>query len=115
MAKKNFDNFLNTVTKSPKPSPEEIEEMTKEVHDKSRPKTEIRSEKNIKKAAATKQEQQEKGRRGRKPKPPENERMIRVSVDLPESVIIDLKARVIRQQTDMKNFIRRMVEAELGR
>jgi hypothetical protein len=57
----------------------------------------------------------EKGRRGRKPNPiVETERLLRVSVDLPESVFIQLKILVIQQKTDMKAYIRKMVERELN-
>ncbi len=110
MAKKNFDNFLTTVAKPPKLSPDEIEEMTREVHEKtpsSKTADKVAAPNTGNEAAAG------QGRRGRKPKPPEEERMIRVSVDLPESVIIDLKARVIREKTDMKSFVRKLVEKEL--
>ena len=56
----------------------------------------------------------EKGKRGRKPKfIIEPERLLRVSVDLPESVFIQLKVCVIQQKTDMKSFIRKLVEKEL--
>ena len=57
----------------------------------------------------------EKGKRGRKPKfIIEPERLLRVSVDLPESVFIQLKVHVIQQKTDMKAFIRKLVEKEMG-
>ncbi len=57
----------------------------------------------------------EKGKRGRKPKfIIEPERLLRVSVDLPESVFIQLKVCVIQQKTDMKTFIRKLVEKEMG-
>jgi hypothetical protein len=98
MAKKNFDTFLNTV-KAPKMSAEEIEEMTREVHHK--------TEKVV--PAAPKPP----APRGRRPKPVELERTIRVSVDLPESTIISLKTKVTREQTDMKTYIRFLVEREL--
>ncbi len=59
-------------------------------------------------------EQPEKGKAGRKPKLIfEPERLLRVSVDLPESVFIQLKVAVIQQKTDMKTFIRKMVEKEM--
>jgi hypothetical protein len=58
----------------------------------------------------------EKGKRGRKPSlVVETERLIRVSVDLPESVFIDLKVFVIQQKTDMKSYIRQMVEREMSK
>jgi hypothetical protein len=55
-------------------------------------------------------------KRGRKPKMlMETERLLRVSVDLPESVFIQLKIAVIQQQTDMKTYIRQLIEKELLR
>ncbi len=58
----------------------------------------------------------EKGKRGRKPKfIIEPERLLRVSVDLPESVFIQLKVCVIQQKTDMKAFIRKLVEKEMSK
>ena len=55
----------------------------------------------------------EKSKRGRKPKMMmETERLLRVSVDLPESLFIQLKIAVIQQQTDMKTYIRHLVEKD---
>ena len=55
----------------------------------------------------------EKSKRGRKPKMIlETERLLRVSVDLPESLFIQLKIAVIQQQTDMKTYIRQLVEKD---
>jgi hypothetical protein len=56
----------------------------------------------------------EKGKRGRKPKSiMETERLLRVSVDLPESLFIQLKIAVIQQQTDMKTYIRQLVAKDI--
>jgi hypothetical protein len=58
--------------------------------------------------------QAEKGKRGRKPKSiMETERLLRVSVDLPESLFIQLKIAVIQQQTDMKTYIRQLVVKDI--
>ena len=55
----------------------------------------------------------DKSKRGRKPKMMmETERLLRVSVDLPESLFIQLKITVIQQQTDMKTYIRQLVEKD---
>jgi hypothetical protein len=60
--------------------------------------------------------QAEKAKRGRKPKMMmETERLLRVSVDLPESLFIQLKIAVIQQQTDMKSYIRQLVEKDMVR
>lgn len=114
MAKKNFDTFLNSV-KSSKLSAAEIEEMTQEIHQKKAAKAKTPAPKPkpaVEKAPAT-VAPREPSTRGRKPKPPETERLIRVSVDLPESTIIDLKGRTVRERLPMKDFIRRLVEREL--
>jgi hypothetical protein len=124
MAKKNFDTFLNTV-KAPKMSAEEIEEMTREVHHKIEKVVPVAP---IVEAIAApvlppppapvvqntpKVTPKPPAPRGRRPKPVELERTIRVSVDLPESTIISLKTKVTREQTDMKTYIRFLVEREL--
>lgn len=126
MAKKNFDNFLNTV-KSSKISLDEIEEMTKEIHHKTEiaaapaqrepkkrePKPAAAVAREVRATPPPPPEKKEPAPRGRKPKAPEPERLIRVSVDLPESTMIDLKSRTIRERLPMKDFIRRLVEREL--
>jgi hypothetical protein len=61
-------------------------------------------------------EEPEKGKRGRKPNPIiETERQLRVSVDLPETTFIQLKILVIQQKTDMKSYIRKLVEKDLAK
>ena len=58
--------------------------------------------------------QTEKGKRGRKPKSiMETERLLRVSVDLPEYLFIQLKIAIIQQQTDMKTYIRQLVAKDI--
>jgi hypothetical protein len=55
-------------------------------------------------------------KRGRKPNPPAtDERMVRVSVDLPESIFIQLKVKVIQEKTDMKTWAWRLIEKELSK
>ena len=61
-------------------------------------------------------EEPEKSKRGRKPNPIiDTERLLRVSVDLPESTFIQLKVLVIQQQTDLKTYIRKLVEKDLAK
>ncbi|NJN35086.1 MAG: hypothetical protein HC817_13330 [Saprospiraceae bacterium] len=45
----------------------------------------------------------------------EEERLLRVSVDLPESIFIQLKVHIIQQKTDMKTFVRKLVEREMSK
>ena len=139
MAKK-FELGKTLGNPTPSFSVETIEEMTKKVHDKKEngavlvPLETVKVEKKepIKvksepKIAVVKQEKSTKvvvetpivaiaepAKRGRKPNPPaSDERMIRVSVDLPESVFIKLKTKVIQDRTDMKTFVWRLVEDTL--
>ena len=61
-------------------------------------------------------EEPEKSKRGRKPNPIiDTERLLRISVDLPESTFIQLKVLVIQQQTDLKTYIRKLVEKDLAK
>ena len=139
MAKK-FELGKTLGNPTPSFSVETIEEMTKKVHDKKEisavivpvetvktEKKETPKAKSEPKIATEKQEKSTKVvvetpivviaepvKRGRKPNPPaSDERMIRVSVDLPESVFIKLKTKVIQDRTDMKTFVWRLVEDTL--
>ena len=139
MAKK-FELGKTLGNPTPSFSVEAIEEMTKKVHDKKEisaiivpvetvkvEKKEPPEEKLEPKMAAKKQEKSvkvvaempiiavtEPAKRGRKPNPPaSDERMIRVSVDLPESIFIKLKTKVIQDRTDMKTFVWRLIENTL--
>ena len=139
MAKK-FELGKTLGNPTPSFSVEAIEEMTKKVHDKKENsaitipveavKTEKKETPKVKSASKIAVEKQEKStkvvaetpitvlaepaKRGRKPNPPaSDERMIRVSVDLPESVFIKLKTKVIQDRTDMKTFVWRLVEDTL--
>ena len=139
MAKK-FELGKTLGNPTPSFSVEAIEEMTKKVHDKKEIRTVIVPVEAVKieekgilkvksepKKEAKKQEVNtidaiivpvvavaEPAKRGRKPNPPaSDERMIRVSVDLPESVFIKLKTKVIQDRTDMKTFVWRLVEDTL--
>jgi hypothetical protein len=141
---KKFDIKRTMGNPSPPLSIEAVEEMTKLIHNKKEVETVVEpsiekvapvvTAKKIenteafkpkkpvaivpkieKKVEAIAAPEPEKGRRGRKPNPiVETERLLRVSVDLPESVFIQLKILVIQQKTDMKAYIRKMVEKELS-
>ncbi len=125
MAKKNFDNFLQTVKPASKISPAEIEAMAREIHaPKPEPVVQAAAPPPAvvtpappptpsEVASADSRPAPEPGRRGRKPKPREAERLLRVSVDLPESVFIALGARCVREKTDKMTYVRRLVERDL--
>ncbi len=131
MAKK-FELGKTLGNPTPSFSVENIEEMTKKIHDKEKimpiieqkkaPKKEkiakikpvIELKSTVKEDKIVSPVSVESAKRGRKPNPPaSDERMIRVSVDLPESVFIKLKTKVIQDRTDMKTFVWRLVETTL--
>lgn len=124
---------------TPSLSVEAIEEMTRKIHQKNQATTVVQptAETTTIPPAATQKAQEitrvppkkevlkkttqaaaaesnAPAKRGRKPNPPvTDERMIRVSVDLPESVFIKLKTKVIQERTDMKTFVWKLVENHL--
>jgi hypothetical protein len=134
MAKK-FELGKTLGNPTPSFSVETIEEMTKKIHDKEKITPDVVLKENPKKekvikitpkqeskpairekiiTPAVQQSPSEPAKRGRKPNAPaSDERMIRVSVDLPESVFIKLKTKVIQDRTDMKTFVWRLVETTL--
>lgn len=133
MAKK-IDIKRTLGSPTPSFSVDAIEEMTRMIHAKKEESVPIEvipvaqsaapaseEKKGEKKKVATKAaekviESSTPAKRGRKPSPPaSDERMIRVSVDLPESVFIQLKVKVIQEQTDMKTWVWRLVEKELSK
>ena len=134
---KNFNLGKTLGSPTPSFSVDNIEEMTRMIHEKKeiapvaiaveQVEAEVVKPVLAEKAVAKKEKAtlpvvakvvepiQEPAKRGRKPSPPaSNERMIRVSVDLPESVFIKLKTKVIMDRTDMKTFVWKLVEDTLG-
>jgi hypothetical protein len=135
---KKFDIKRTLGNPAPPLSIEAVEEMTQLIHNKRAMDNEQRTMDNIaiqgaaevpppvaqtpiKKAQPTQKveksiEEPEKSKRGRKPNPIiDTERLLRVSVDLPESLFIQLKVLVIQQQTDLKTYIRKLVEKDLAK
>jgi hypothetical protein len=135
---KNFNLGKTLGSPTPSFSVDAIEEMTRVVHEKKQipavatpkeriiktKKEEQPADKPNPKPVAKKESElpvakvpapvQEPVKRGRKPSPPaSDERMIRVSVDLPESIFIKLKTKVIQDRTDMKTFVWRLIEDRL--
>ena len=125
---KKFDIKRTLGNPAPPLSIEAVEEMTQLIHNKKTP-TEIAKvvtpepkeeiievAPSIPTPSLKTAEKAEKSKRGRKPNQIiETERQLRVSVDLPESTFIQLKVLVIQQQTDMKSYIRKLVEKDLAR
>ena len=135
---KKFDIKRTLGNPAPPLSIEAVEEMTQLIHNKraadnvqrtmdnvavqeaASPKT-VEMPAPVKNTQATTKvekliEDSEKSKRGRKPNPIiDTERLLRVSVDLPESTFIQLKVLVIQQQTDLKTYIRKLVEKDLAK
>jgi hypothetical protein len=94
---------------NPPLSIEHVEEMTQQIHSK---KDAITAENSDTETPISTVEKTKRG--GKLQAVANDERQIRVSVDLPESIFIKLKILVIQEKTDLKNYIRQLVEREIG-
>ncbi len=129
MAKKNFDDFIDSVEKPRRPSPEEAARMVAQVHGQEILETpkpaempEIAAKKVEPKPAAPPKIAQQKtvsvaaARRGRpRTERNETERLYRLSVDLPGSLLLKLKGAAMSSGTDMKTYVRDLLEEHLAK
>lgn len=121
MAKKNFDDFLESVEKPKRPTPEEAAKLVAMVHGDTRigeePPTKPPAPRKTKPAAppARKEAPATIAKRGR-PRAPRNEteRLYRLSVDLPGSLLLKLKGAAMEDGTDMKTYVRNLLAGHLA-
>jgi hypothetical protein len=88
---------------------EQIEEMTRLIHTKQEEETNLVT--TTEPTAPSVADQPKRGRKSQSAAT--DERLVRVSVDLPESIFIQLKVLVIQQKTDLKSYVRQLVEREI--
>lgn len=128
MAKKNFDDFVNAAGKRKKPSPEEVDELSKLFH---APKSEpvepavewVETPPVLPKKAVEKPKIEPVAARQTAPasktavKPASRKLVgkekIRVTVDLDKSLYQKLKMQVIVEETDLSSYLRELLEANL--
>jgi hypothetical protein len=120
MAKKNFDDFLESVEKPKRPTPEEAAQLVAMVHGDTRvgevPLAKPPAQRKAKPAAppTRKEAPPAAAKRGR-PRAPRNEteRLYRLSVDLPGSLLLKLKGAAMEEGTDMKTYVRNLLAEHL--
>jgi hypothetical protein len=129
MAKKNFDDFLGEVEKPKRLTAEDAARMVSLVHEQAivppTPPPSVVVEKSTNIAAKPKLAAKitsqkavlpptERNPRGRpRAAREETERLYRLSVDLPGSVLLKLKAKAMASETDMKTYVRELLEKHL--
>lgn len=87
----------------------DLEEMKKKVQ-------ELHTEPNPPKAPETKAEAPPKPvvKKPVKKKAPAKQRNVRLSVDAPENVYMELKMKVLRDRTNIKEYVLKLIKADLG-
>lgn len=123
MAKKNFDDFLDTVEKPKRLTSEDAARMVAEIHQQqiepvapspAAPKL-VPAPKIATKKTTVPQPPVAAARRGRPPsKRNETERLYRLSVDLPGSLLLKLKGAAMADGTDMKTYVRDLLDSHLS-
>lgn len=131
MAKKNFDAFINAAGKKPKPTPEEVEAMAKELHQVAivapvvevapaipvaipvaKPKIAEPKKAASKMAAAPINSL----RRGRSADPGEAPKeKVRITIDLAKDLYKRMKLAVVENETEISAYIRILIEKDLSR
>jgi hypothetical protein len=140
MAKKNFDDFIKAAGKKPKPTPEEVEAMAKQLHQANRveppniavplapstaepiarPKQEPAA-----KTAAAKKPRREKGASStakatkKEPvvEPPADapKEKVRITIDLAKDLYKRMKLAVVQNETEISAYVRQLIETDLAK
>jgi hypothetical protein len=117
MARKNFDDFVSESEKLRKPTPEEAARMVALIHGEPEKPAAWKTTPRITqtRTPAPPPPQKEPNRRGRKAiARNETERLYRLSVDLPGSLLLKLKGAAMANDVDMKTYVRTMLEKHLA-
>ncbi len=138
MAKKNFDAFINSAGKKPKPTPEEVEAMAKQLHTLGAPlttalvpaqlatvsaattnkvtetgappitKQKTTTAKAVKKQTATIQSRNAEPSQAPKEK-------VRITIDLAKDLYKRMKLAVVQNETEISAYIRQLIENDLSK
>ena len=132
MAKKNFDDFVMAAGKRKKPSPEEVDELSKILHP-AEPTVAVQAppagetpQKVAKKRAVSPKKAAEKQPAEPKPVPAAQKtatkqparrivgkEKVRITVDLEKDLYQKLKMRVVVEETDLSTFLRELLQKTL--
>ena len=135
MAKKNFDAFIKAAGKKPKPTPEEVEAMAKQLHQtaaapqavavdppaapvaKKPQKTAVSTPKT--KTASTKKTVAEaqpiRLERGARSAGASKEKKVRITIDLAKDLYKRMKLAVVQNETEISAYVRMLIENDLSR
>ena len=130
MAKKNFDDFIESVEKPRKMTAEEAANLVALVHEEEKPTPQppvkkkqpaapkpnkpapVAAPKNLQRMAKTADGATRRGRPS--VLRDDTEKLYRLSVDLPGSLLLGLKGAAMSDGTDMKNYVRDLIERHLA-
>lgn len=120
MAKKNFDAFINSAGKKRKPTPEEVEEMAKQIH-QPLVETPIEVAKPIPKKTV---KPKAKTTRASLPKAAKSSRnlnssdapkeKVRITIDLAKDLYKRMKLSVVQNETEISAYVRLLIENDLA-
>lgn len=134
MAKKNFDAFIKAAGKKPKPTPEEVEAMAKQLHQTAATpqaiavdppaapvaklqKTAVPTPKM--KTASTKKTVAEaqpiRLERGARSAGASKEKKVRITIDLAKDLYKRMKLAVVQNETEISAYVRMLIENDLSR
>lgn len=142
MAKKNFDAFINSAGKKPKPTPEEVEAMAKQLHDATTPvavapapapalatppvttEPPVAKQKTAPPKAPTTNRQAQAGKASafnreasavsRQPVEAPKEK-VRITIDLAKDLYKRMKLAVVQNETEISAYVRQLIENDLNR
>lgn len=134
MAKKNFDAFINAAGKKPKPTPEEVEAMAKQLHQTAAVRPTVGAAPTVAKVAEPAVEtpiaKPKKSatskkvaapplsslRRGRSAEPGEAPKeKVRITIDLAKDLYKRMKLAVVENETEISAYVRSLIESDLSR
>jgi len=134
MAKKNFDAFINAAGKKPKPTPEEVEAMAKQLHQAAavpqaatvaaEPPAAEAMAKPAKEATPPVAKQKPKSpapkadrpsMTARQPVPTEAPKeKVRITIDLAKDLYKRMKLAVVQNETEISAYVRQLIEDDLN-
>ncbi len=130
MAKKNFDAFINAAGKKPKPTPEEVEAMAKQLHQSAAvapvvetlpaipvalPVTKTPIAKPKKTVSKKVTAPVNSLRRGRSADPGEAPKeKVRITIDLAKDLYKRMKLAVVENETEISAYVRSLIENDLS-
>ncbi|MBI1226738.1 MAG: hypothetical protein GC192_16000 [Bacteroidetes bacterium] len=130
MAKKNFDAFINAAGKKPKPTPEEVEAMARQLHQT----TDIAPKEAVPTSPASSTIKQTKPTATKAAKPKVSNKAttnlkrkgrniygaeapkekVRITIDLAKDLYKRMKLAVVQNETEISAYVRNLIETDLS-